>query len=151
MERFLGWKLAQLQSILEQPEQLTNAIEEILRVTPIGVGRPRITRETVQLGETSLPAGEVLFLVPHAANYDSSVFPDAYKIRFDREIAPIITFGRGIHACLGQQIARMELQVLWQTLLTRLPTVRLAVAPEEVPWRKDEALTFGPAHLPATW
>ncbi len=143
--------VAQLRIHLEQPDQLANAIEEILRVTPIGEGRPRITRETVQLGETSIPAGEVLFLVPHAANYDSSVFPDARAIRFDRELQPIMSFGRGIHACLGQQIARMELQVLWQTLLTRLPTVRLAVAPSEVPWRENETLTFGPAHLPATW
>ena len=143
--------VAQLRTHLEQPDQLANAIEEILRVTPIGAGRPRITRETVQLGETTIPAGEVLFLVTHAANYDSSVFPDAHEIRFDRELRPIMSFGRGIHACLGQQIARMELQVLWQTLLTRLPTVRLAVPPLEVPWREDETLTFGPAHLPVTW
>jgi nocardicin N-oxygenase len=143
--------VAQLRTHLEQPDQLANAIEEILRVTPIGEGRPRITRETVQLGETSIPAGEVLFLVPHAANYDPSMFPDAHAIRFDREMQPIMSFGRGIHACLGQQIARMELQVLWQTLLTRLPNVRLAVAPSEVPWRENDALTFGPAHLPVTW
>ena len=87
----------------------------------------------------------------HAANYDPSVFPDARAIRFDRDLHPIMSFGRGIHACLGQQTARMELQVLWQTLLTRLPDVRLAVPPSEVPWRADETLTFGPAHLPVTW
>jgi cytochrome P450 len=143
--------VAQLRTHLEQPDQLANAIEEILRITPIGAGRPRITRETVQLGDTAIPAGEVVFLVPHAANYDSSVFSNAYEIRFDRELQPIMSFGRGIHACLGQQIARMELQVLWQTLLTRLPSVRLAVSPSEVPWRADDALTFGPAHLPVTW
>ena len=141
----------QLRTHLEQPDQLANAIEEILRVTPIGVGRPRITREPVQLGETTVPAGEVLFLVTHAANYDSSVFPDAHDVRFDREMRPILSFGRGIHACVGQQIARMELQVLWQTLLTRLPNIRLAVTPSEVPWRPDEMLTFGPQHLPVTW
>ena len=143
--------VAQLRTHLDQPDQLANAIEEILRVTPIGVGRPRITREPVQLGETTVPAGEVLFLTTHGANYDPSVFPDAREIRFDRDLQPIMSFGRGIHACLGQQIARMELQVLWQTLLTRLPNVRLAVAPSEVPWRPDETLTFGPEHLPVTW
>ncbi|GHO62193.1 cytochrome P450 [Ktedonobacter sp. SOSP1-52] len=143
--------VAQLRAHLEQPDQLARAIEEILRITPIGHGRPRITREPVQLGETTIPAGEVVFLATHAANYDSSVFPDAREIRFDRDLQPILSFGRGIHACLGQQIARMELQILWQTLLTRLPSVRLAVAPSEVPWRADEALTFGPEHLPVTW
>lgn len=90
-------------------------------------------------------------LVTHAANYDSSVFPDAYAIRLDREMPPIMSFGRGIHACLGQQIARMELQILWQTLLTRLPHIRLAVPPLEVPWREADTLTFGPSHLPITW
>ena len=100
---------AQLRTHLEHPDQLANAIEELLRVTPIGHGRPRITHETVQLGETTLPSGEVIFLAPHAANYDPSVFPDAHAIRFDRDLQPIMSFGRGIHACLGQQIARMEL------------------------------------------
>ncbi|MFL5654777.1 MAG: hypothetical protein ACJ8CB_11460 [Ktedonobacteraceae bacterium] len=52
---------------------------------------------------------------------------------------------------MGQQIARMELQVLWSTLLKRLPTIRLAVPPTEVPWRENETLTFGPANLPVTW
>ncbi|GLV61100.1 cytochrome P450 [Dictyobacter sp. S3.2.2.5] len=142
---------AQLRVHLEQPDQLSKAIEEVLRVTPIGHGRPRITRESVQLGDTTLPEGEVVFLAPHAANYDDSVFPDPRTIRFDRDMQPIMSFGRGIHACLGQQIARMELQVLWQTLLTRLPAVHLAVAPSEVPWRENDALTFGPAHLPVAW
>jgi cytochrome P450 len=141
----------QLRACLDDPDRLANAVEEILRVTPIGHGRPRITREPVQLGEASIPAGEVLFLTTHAGNYDPSVFPDPRAIRFDRELRPILTFGRGIHACLGQQTARMELQVLWQTLLTRLPGVRLAAAPSEVPWREDDTLTFGPAHLPVSW
>jgi cytochrome P450 len=140
-----------LRTCLDDPDRLANAIEEVLRVTPIGHGRPRITRDTVQLGETTIPAGEVIFLAMHAANYDSSVFPDARSIQFDREMRPIMSFGRGIHACLGQQVARMEMQVLWQTLLTRLPGIQLAVAPSEVPWRTDDGLTFGPEHLPVTW
>ncbi|GER90037.1 hypothetical protein KDW_41990 [Dictyobacter vulcani] len=86
-----------------------------------------------------------------AANRDESVFPHANEIDFDREANPMISFGRGIHACLGQQIARMELRVLWSTLLKRLPGVRLAVSPSEVPWRPRDTATFGPAHLPVTW
>ena len=86
-----------------------------------------------------------------SANRDEAVFPHAKEVNFDREANPMISFGRGIHACLGQQIARMELRVLWSTLLKRLPSIRLAVPPEEVPWRPDETATFGPAHLPVTW
>ncbi|GCE07427.1 cytochrome P450 [Dictyobacter aurantiacus] len=143
--------LARLRTQIREPEQWGSAIEELLRVTPIGHGRPRITREPVQFGETTVPAGEVVFLSAVAANYDPAVFADPDEIRFDREIKPILSFGRGIHACLGQQIARMELQVLWETLLTRLPTIRLAVPPERVPWRADETLTFGPSNLPVAW
>jgi cytochrome P450 len=144
--------MAQLSARVDEPERLASAIEEILRITPIGPGRPRITRGEVKLSETTIPAGEVLFLSPLSANYDESAFPHAREVDFDRQAAnPILSFGRGIHACLGQQVARMELQVLWSTLLKRLPTIRLAVAPSEVPWREGDALTFGPAHLPVTW
>jgi cytochrome P450 len=143
--------IAQLRVCIDTPERMASAVEEILRITPIGPGRPRITRGEVDFSGTTVASGEVLFLSTLAANYDESVFPHASEIDFDRASNPMISFGRGIHACLGQQIARMELQVLWSTLLTRLPTIRLAVAPKDVPWRPDETLTFGPAHLPVTW
>lgn len=143
--------LEQLKVHLADPERATLAIEELLRITPIGAGRPRITRDEVEIHGTHIPSGEVVFLSPLAANFDPEVFSDPDKIQFDRAINPMLSFGRGIHACLGQQIARMELRVLWATLLRRLPTIRLAVSPEEVPWRPDDTATFGPAHLPVTW
>jgi cytochrome P450 len=143
--------LEQLKARIDDQEYIASAIEEILRVTSIGPGRPRITRSEVELGGVTIPNGEVVFLSPTSANHDESVFPDAEKIDFERQVNPMISFGRGIHACLGQQIARMEMQVLWSTLLKRLPTIRLAVPPSEVPWRPDETLTFGPSALPVTW
>ncbi len=143
--------IAQLRERLDDPERLAAAIEEILRITPIGTGRPRIARADVTLSGTTIHPGEVMMLDIIAANRDASVFPDAHEINFDREYNPMVSFGRGIHACLGQQIARMELRVLWSTLLRRLPSVRLAVAPDEVPWRPNDSATFGPAHLPVTW
>jgi cytochrome P450 len=143
--------LEQLKERVDDPEHMASAIEEILRITPIGVGRTRITRSDIEFSGTTLGSGEVLVLTSTAANFDESVFPAAKEIDFDRETNPNVTFGRGIHSCIGQQIARMELQTLWSTLLKRLPTIRLSVAPEEVPWRPDDALTFGPAHLPVTW
>jgi cytochrome P450 len=90
-------------------------------------------------------------LSPNGANHDEAAIPHPEVIDFDREFNPMITFGRGIHACLGQQLARMELQVLWITLLKRMPDVRLAVPPEEVPFRPDVSVTIGPAHLPVNW
>lgn len=143
--------LEQLKSNIDNHEYIATAIEEILRITPIGPGRPRITRSEVELGGATIPNGEVVFLSSYSANYDESVFQNADKIDFERQANPMISFGRGIHACLGQQIARMEMQVLWSTLLKRLPSIRLAVASSDVPWRPDETLTFGPAALPVTW
>ncbi len=143
--------IAQLRERLDDPERMATAIEEILRITPIGWARPRIARGDITLSGTTIHPGSVLMLDVLAANNDESVFLDAKKINFDREINPMVTFGRGIHACLGQQVARMELRVLWTTLLRRLPNVRLAVAPEEVPWRPANSSTFGPDHLPITW
>jgi cytochrome P450 len=143
--------IAQLQERLDDPERMATAIEEILRITPIGLGRPRIARSDVTFSGTIIHPGEVIMLDMLSANRDESAFPHAQEVDFDREANPMVSFGRGIHACLGQQIARMELRVLWTTLLTRLPGVRLAVSPAEVPWRPDETATFGPAHLPVTW
>lgn len=144
--------LAQLRERLDDPARMTTAIEEILRTTPLGTGgRPRIARDDIELSGALIKKGEVMMLDSRAANRDPSVFPQASEVSFDRDPNPMLTFGRGIHACLGQQIARMELRVLWCTLLTRLPTIRLAVPPAEVPWRPADSATAGPAHLPVTW
>jgi cytochrome P450 len=143
--------LAQVQERLDDPACLATAMEEILRMTPIFLMRPRIARGDVDLSGTTVHSGEVLVLDILSANRDESVFPSAKDVNFDREANAMVSFGRGIRACLGQQIARMELRVLWSTLLTRLPTIRLAVTPADVPWRKDDGLTFGPAKLPVTW
>jgi len=144
--------LAQLREHLDDPEHLATSIEEILRITPLGAGgRPRIARDDVELGGTCIRKGEFLVLDSRAANHDPSIFSNAQEVDFERDPNPQITFGRGIHACLGQQIARMELRVLWNTLLKRLPTIRLAVPPSEVLWRPADSATTGPAQLPVTW
>ena len=143
--------LAQLRERLDDPVRMTTAIEELLRTTMLGTGRPRIARDDLEFSGCPVKKGEVMMLDARGANYDPSVFPHASEVDFDRDPNPQITFGRGIHSCIGQQIARMELRVLWSTLLTRLPSIRLAVPPAEVPWRPADSATTGPAHLPVIW
>lgn len=144
--------IEQLKERIDDAARMTTAIDEILRLTPIGSGgRPRITRGEVSFGGTTIQPGEVLMLDFLAANRDETIFPDPLTANFDRVGNQMLSFGRGIHACIGQQIARMELRVLWSTLLKRLPTIRLAVSPAEVPWRSDDSSTIGPAHLPVIW
>ncbi|MGH2510325.1 MAG: cytochrome P450, partial [Ktedonobacteraceae bacterium] len=144
--------LEQLKARVDDEEAMASAIEEIMRVTLLGAGgRPRIVREEIEFSGVRVPPGEVLMLPFNAGNQDPSVFPDPEVVDFDRGPNPILSFGRGIHACLGQQLARMEMQVLWTTLLKRLPNVHMTVAPSEVPWRPDDGATIGPAHLPVAW
>jgi cytochrome P450 len=144
--------LEQLRARVDDDEAMASAIEEILRTTLLGAGgRPRIVREEIEFSGVRVPPGEVLMLSFLAGNKDPEVFSDPDVVNFDRTPNPILSFGRGIHACLGQQLARMEMQVLWTTLLKRLPNVRLAVAPSEVPWRSNDSATIGPAHLPVVW
>lgn len=143
--------LVQLRTRVDEPKLMASAIEELLRMIPVGYERPRITREEIVLGGTTIPKGEVVLLSLVSANHDESVFAHPNEINFDRDATLNLTFGRGMHACLGQQIARMELQVLWSTLLRRLPTIRLAVAPSQVSWKPNDSLLFGPSHLPVIW
>jgi cytochrome P450 len=144
--------LEQLKARVDDEAAMAAAIEEVLRITLLGVGgRPRIVREEVEFSGVRVPPGEVLMLSFFTGNKDPEVFPDPDVVNFDRTPNPILSFGRGIHACLGQQLARMEMQVLWITLLKRLPNIRLAVAPSEVPWRSNDSATIGPAQLPVVW
>ncbi len=144
--------LEQLKARVDDEEAMASAIEEIMRTTLLGSGaRPRIVREEIEFSGVRVQPGEVLMLSFLTGNRDPEVFPDPDVVNFDRTPNPILSFGSGIHACLGQQLARMEMQVLWTTLLKRLPNIRLAVAPSEVPWRSDDGSTIGPAHLPVVW
>lgn len=144
--------LQQLKERVDDPERMASAVEELLRIVIIGAsGRPRVARADITFSETVVSKGEFVIMSNQSGNRDESVFPHANETDFDRFPNPILTFGRGIHACLGQQLARMELQTLWTTLLKRLPDVQLAVAPSEVPWRSKGTATLGPAHLPITW
>jgi cytochrome P450 len=144
--------LEQLKARVDDATAMASAIEEILRTTVLGAGgRPRIVREEIEFSGVRVPPGEVLMLAFPAGNIDPSVFSNPEVVDFDRTPNPMLSFGRGIHACLGQQLARMEMQTLWTTLLKRLPNVRLAVAPSEVPWRSGDSLTIGPAQLPVVW
>lgn len=144
--------LEQLKARVDDDKAMASAVEEILRITLLGAGgRPRIVREEIAFSGVNVPPGEVVMLSFFAGNADPEVFPNPDVVNFDRTPNPILSFGRGIHACLGQQLARMEMQVLWTTLLKRLPNVRLAVALDEVPWRSNDSATIGPAHLPVIW
>lgn len=140
------------EDLRRRPEILEQAVEELLRQIPLTSAAfyPRAATEDVELGGTLVRAGETVLASMTSANRDETVYPDAERIDFDREANAHLAFSYGIHHCLGAQLARMELQVVVDALVTRLPGLRLAGRAEDVPWRKGSILR-GPLELRVNW
>lgn len=141
-------ELAKLRANLELVPQ---AVEELTRFTPLGVGAgiARYALEDVELGGVMVRAGEPVLPNTASANRDESVFAEPEVLDLQRAEGPHIGFGHGPHHCLGAQLARMELQIALDTLLRRLPGLRFADS-GEVDW-KTGLSTRGPARMPITW
>ncbi|MFJ3672665.1 cytochrome P450 [Streptomyces sp. NPDC090106] len=128
------------------------AIDELLRFIPhrSAVGLSRIATEDVGIKGVRIRAGDAIYVSYLAANRDPAVFPHPETIDFLRSPNPHVSFGFGPHFCPGAMLARLESELLVDALLDRLPGLRLAVPPGEVPFRKG-ALIRGPEALPVTW
>jgi cytochrome P450 len=148
-------------ALLEHPEQLAElqadpglwpgAIEELLRFFSISdSGTARVATEDIELGDTVIPAGEGILPLTLAANRDASVFPEPDRLDIHRSARHHLAFGSGIHACIGANLARIELEIVYRTLFDRIPGLRLA-APRESLRFKDDAMVYGAYALPVTW
>lgn len=136
----------------DNPAKIPSAVEELLRYTPIGAAAAfvRIALEDVELGGVTIQAGDAVFAHMGCGNRDETVFTDPERLDFDRRPNPHIGFGYGPHYCVGAALARMELQVALEALVTRLPDLDFAVAPEELSWRKGMMLR-GLEAFPVVW
>jgi cytochrome P450 RapN len=134
------------------PDLLPAAVEELARAIPLGafVTLPRMATEDVELGGVTIRAGECVFVSLSAANRDPSVFDEAGEINFHREANPHISFGYGVHHCLGAPLARMEMQVALGTLFRRFPGLEFTVPADEIEFKKGR-LVRGPVALPVRW
>ncbi len=133
-------------ALLTHPEQaarlrsdasiVPNAVEEILRYYgPAETTTPRFVRQNVELGGQTLTKGESLLVVLAAADRDPARFANPQAFDITREDANRhIAFGKGIHACLGAPLARLEGQIALETLFRRYPDLRLAVPENEITW-----------------
>jgi cytochrome P450 len=125
--------------------------EQLLRVYTIAeFANSRVAVEDVEIGGVTIRAGDPVLALSNAANHDPSVFDEADEIKFDRGARNHVAFGFGIHQCLGQNLARMELQIVFDTLFRRIPTLRLAAPADKLPY-KDGALIYGIHEVPVTW
>ncbi|WP_433227781.1 cytochrome P450 [Actinomadura formosensis] len=141
----------QLAALREDPSRMGDAVEELLRyLSIVHIGLFRFPTVDVEVGGEHIPAGSTVVLSVVAANRDEKHWPDPDVLDVTRPRGPHLAFGHGVHQCLGQQLARVEMKIAFTELLRRLPGLRLAVPPEEVPLR-DEMLHYGVDALPVAW
>jgi cytochrome P450 len=135
----------------DDPAVIANAVDEMLRfLTVLHNGRRRVALDDIDLGGVKIKAGEGIIVSLEAADRDASAFPDPDTIDIHRKARHHLGFGYGIHQCLGQPLARVELQVVYPTIARRIPTLRLAVDIDQIPF-KDTSIIYGAHHLPVTW
>ena len=138
-------------ALLEHPDQMAKlradpglirpAVEELLRyASPLDMATERYAREDVTLGGVTIPRGAMVYAVIASANRDERQFPNPEALDITREPNKHLAFGLGAHFCLGAPLARLEGQIAINTLLHRVPDLRLAVAPEALRWRRGLVL-----------
>ncbi|MDR8413471.1 cytochrome P450 [Nonomuraea sp. 3-1Str] len=141
----------QLAAMRDDPSVVDNGVEELLRyLTIIHIGPIRTALEDVEVEGVAIAKGQSVALSLPVANRDSARFPGGDTLDVTRPAGGHLTFGHGIHQCLGQQLARIEMRIGYRALLRRFPGLRLAVPPEEVPMRTDMSI-YGVHRLPVTW
>jgi cytochrome P450 len=151
-------------ALLENPEQLAvlrdaedsmviaNTVEELLRyLSIIQNGQRRVAVEDIHIAGEVIRAGEGIIIDLAPANWDAEAFTEPDRLYLHRSGADRnVAFGYGRHQCVGQQLARAELQIVFSTLFRRVPTLALAVPFEDVPFKHDR-LAFGVYELPVRW
>ncbi|MFE4663444.1 cytochrome P450 [Streptomyces sp. NPDC056716] len=135
----------------DDPELIAAAVEELLRYLTIAHhGRRRVVLEDIEFGGQLIRAGEGLVLPNELGNRDPAVFPDPDRLDLAGGNRRHVAFGFGVHQCLGQPLARMELQVVYGTLYRRIPNLRLATARDDLSF-KDDGAVYGVHELTVTW
>jgi cytochrome P450 PksS len=117
------------------------AVEEFLRfVSPVQFTKPRFVGRDIELGGVRLRKGDKIMAMLAAANMDPEANPHPEKLDFARKPNRHLSFGTGIHFCLGHQLARMEAKCALEALFKRWPSLELAVASDAIRWRQRPGL-----------
>ncbi|ART68943.1 cytochrome P450 [Mycobacterium dioxanotrophicus] len=142
---------ADLMRNTEDPKVIANAVEELMRyLSIIQNGQRRVAVDDIDISGHTIRAGEGIIIDLAPSNWDAKAFPHPDKLDLSRDAGQQLGFGYGRHQCVGQQLARAELQIVFHTLLRRIPTLRLAIPFDEVPFKHDR-LAYGVYELPVTW
>lgn len=141
----------QLDRLRDNPALIRPGIEELLRYDgPLLTATERYAREDAQIGGVTIPRGERIFAALASADRDERQFEDPEELDLSREPNRHVAFGLGLHYCLGAPLARLEGQIAIQTLIRRLPDLKLAVPPASLRRRPGLVLN-GLEALPVTF
>jgi len=125
----------------QEPSTIKTAVEELLRYTsPVFMSSERYPRDDVMIHGITIPRGQMTLGVIGSANRDDKIFNNPDELDIAREPNKHLSFGQGIHFCLGAPLARLEAEIAITTLLRRIPEFRLSVPPNALRWRSSMIL-----------
>ncbi|MEV1082744.1 cytochrome P450 [Streptomyces sp. NPDC050211] len=135
----------------DDPKVIGGAVDELLRyLSIVQTGVRRVAKADIEIGDQVIRKGEGMIFDLHVANWDPEAFPEAERLDITRSARRHQAFGYGPHQCLGQNLARLELQVVYGTLYRRVPTLRLAAPIEQLAF-DHTGTTYGVKCLPVAW
>ncbi|MCX4911643.1 cytochrome P450 [Streptomyces sp. NBC_00878] len=147
-------------TLLQHPERLAElradpslwpaAVDELMRMLSIADGLLRLATEDIEVAGTTIRAGDGVVFGTSVINRDAEVYAEPDALDWHRPTRHHVAFGFGVHQCLGQNLARAELEIALRTLFERLPGLRLAVAADEVRFKPGDTIQ-GMLELPVTW
>ncbi|QGV82451.1 cytochrome P450 [Streptomyces ficellus] len=138
----------QLEQLRNDPALIKPAVEELVRIATIGdTAVPRVALEDIEIGGKVIPRGDGILCLGLAANRDPEVFPEPDKVILSRGSRKHLGFGHGVHHCIGADLARLELEIVWSKLFDRIPGLKLAKPFLEIE-RKEGAVIYGLWELP---
>jgi cytochrome P450 len=135
----------------DDPAVITNTVEELMRyLTIVHSLVDRVAIEDLTVGGQTISAGDKVLMNLPAGNWDPNFVDKPETLDTERNTQGHLGFGYGVHQCIGQNLARVELQIALSSLGRRLPELRLAVAPEELKFQNNQEI-YGIQELPVRW
>ncbi|MER5731456.1 cytochrome P450 [Streptomyces sp. NPDC002138] len=140
----------QLAELRADPELMPAAVEELLRFLSIADGMLRVAAVDIDIAGVTIRKDDGVVFSTSVINRDEAAYPGPDSLDWHRSARHHVAFGFGIHQCLGQNLARAEMEIALGALFERLPGLRLAVPAEEIPFKPGDTIQ-GMLELPVTW
>ncbi|WP_058043931.1 cytochrome P450 [Streptomyces roseifaciens] len=141
----------QLAELRNDPSLMPAAVEELMRFLSIADGLRRVATEDIEVGGVTVRTGDGVIFSTSVINRDEAVFEKPDTLDWHRPSRHHLAFGFGIHQCLGQNLARAEVEIALGTLFERLPGLRLAAEPDRIPFKPGDDTIQGMVELPVAW